>query len=814
MAVPAPLTDQEIADKLTRDGSWWYGDNGDMTIEYSFSASLGYWWGNNSEYQLDATQQQWIETALVQLEDMFGFNFVEVAEPANTSGNSPTDIIQFVNDDNTGTYSSSYSYTSGPNTDGIVFNAIVFDDTWGSNQSANLDYGSYGFMTMLHEILHSLGLDHPGDYNAGSGSGPITYAGNAEFEQDTHRYTVMSYFNSYEDASGAIFYDVQTGDFVYPRTPMVYDILAMTDGSFNGNFNGYAGNATTRNTDTTYGHNATTGIDAAYDFDAHGAPVLTIYDTGGIDTLDLSGDTVTTEAYMNYDANDLPTFFSTRARTDTLIDLREGQYSSTHGMTYNIGIAFGTVIENAIGTQFHDTIHGNTADNSLDGGSAGNDTIYGYGGDDFLDGGSGSDRLFGGEGNDTIVYDSVNELDNINGGNGFDTLLFELIWLSVDLIQYGFEQSALQILDFANEAWDIHTKYFNTDELLTEEIINMDNGFTNHTVYDVNDSEYWSEWKRVFDSENNIIEEFYINDEPDSPPIANADYINISERNLSSVSGNLIDNDSGVGIFVDMVNGVSISKIGETEISLNIGSLFIKYNGEYRFIQDYNAKIFDTLDDGEFLLFEFEYTVSNSLGSSQSVIQINVEGNTYETIEGNKRDNKIFGTENREKILGYNGSDKLFGAEGADFLDGGTGSDRVNGGSGDDIVYGAGGRDILRGGDGDDVLEGGNGRDKLFGNAGSDILYGGIGRDSLFGGDDSDLFVLSDTGTRDTIFDFVDGEDFLVSDTIYDFEDLIFKDTKKGTLITTENGDVNVHLIGIHGALDQSDFIPTSDFEI
>ena len=47
--------------------------------------------------------------------------------------------------------------------------------------------------------------------------------------------------------------------------------------------------------------------------------------------------------------------FSSKNRETTLIDLREGEYSSTHGMTYNIGIAFGTVIENAIGTIFHDT---------------------------------------------------------------------------------------------------------------------------------------------------------------------------------------------------------------------------------------------------------------------------------------------------------------------------------------------------------------------------------------------------------------------------------------------------------------------------
>ena len=57
MAIPAPFTDQQIADQITRGGSYWYGDNGDTTIYYSFSSSLGAWWGNTGEYALNATQQ-------------------------------------------------------------------------------------------------------------------------------------------------------------------------------------------------------------------------------------------------------------------------------------------------------------------------------------------------------------------------------------------------------------------------------------------------------------------------------------------------------------------------------------------------------------------------------------------------------------------------------------------------------------------------------------------------------------------------------------------------------------------------------------
>ena len=500
MAKPV-FSDLQIADQLTRDGNFWYGNNGDNVIRYSFSSSLGSWWGNDSEYALNSLQQQWVVTALDQLESFFGLDFRQVSQPSNTNSNPPTDIIQFVNDTNTGTYSSSYNYTSGPALDGIAFNAIVLDQTWSSNQASNIDYGSYGFMTILHEILHSLGMEHPGDYNAGSGSGPITYQGNAEFAQDTHRFTIMSYFSAEEDGSGAIFYDTMAQRWVYPRTPMIYDILAMTEGGFDGNFTGYATNLTTRNGDTVYGHNASAGIDEAYDFDQHGAPVLTIYDTGGIDTLDLSGDSVTTRLVPVYNASGEPVSYSLQTRIDTLIDLREGGYSSTHGMTYNIGIAFGTIIENAIGTAFDDTVFGNSAGNvisTLEGidiietfegedivfagdgndiiaGGDDADSLYGEDGNDELFGEDGNDSLFGGAGNDELTGGAG--IDYLDGGTGTDTAYFEGLASAHDLVRFG---DVVQVFQSGSNArdWTVATELIRFDDVT----INQQN-LTDHDVY-------------------------------------------------------------------------------------------------------------------------------------------------------------------------------------------------------------------------------------------------------------------------------------------------------------------------------------------
>ncbi len=363
MAKPV-YTDQQIADQLTRDGFHW----NDTTITYAFPTTGG----QSGSYGVDATQQAWIREAIALVGDVVDLSFVEVS-----SGTSAD--IEFRNAVGGGTYTSwSYNYFTRE------FGAadVYLDQTWSSNQPANLSYGSYGFTTILHEFLHGMGLAHPGDYDAGSG-GTITYAGNAEFEQDTHRYSVMSYFNAYEDGSGTshYFWDGSTWQWYYPQSPMVYDILALQEGSFGGYFGGNAANTSTRTGDTTYGYNATADRDI-FDFTINAAPVLTIYDAGGTDTLDLSGDNASRAVQPIYDASGQLTGWQEVSSTYVrAIDLHEGAYSSTHGLTNNIGIAFGTVIENAVGTNYRDIITGNDVANRLEG-LAGDDTLYGKGGND------------------------------------------------------------------------------------------------------------------------------------------------------------------------------------------------------------------------------------------------------------------------------------------------------------------------------------------------------------------------------------------------------------------------------------------------
>ena len=221
-----------------------------------------------------------------------------------------------------------------------------------------------------------------------------SYPDSAHFTKDTLRWTVMSYFAAGSDEPGVDRTGTPgrsdvTHDGVNAATPMLYDILAIQQK--------YGADPTTRTGDDTYGfHTMLSGPwRPVFDFDAdcNPDPVIAIYDAGGHDTLDASG-------------------YATNQR----ISLVAGTLSDVGALTQNVGIAFGTVIEDAVGGSGYDTITGNASANRLSGG-AGADRLIGGGGNDTLVGGAGRDRLTGCAGSDTFVFDSA-----VKGSTDRDTI--------------------------------------------------------------------------------------------------------------------------------------------------------------------------------------------------------------------------------------------------------------------------------------------------------------------------------------------------------------------------------------------------------
>lgn len=237
-------------------------------------------------------------------------------------------------------------------------------DLWINNDSisrTSLPVGSFDYFVFLHELGHAMGLDHPGDYNAAPGVS-ITYDNSAQFVQDSQQFTAMSYF-----AATATEANCPTS---YCDTLMMFDIRALQKM--------YGVNSTARAGNDIYGFNATLG--GAYDFTVNDDPLMCIWDGAGIDTLNLSG-------------------FAARQ----MINLNDGTFSNVGGYRGNLSIAWGAMIENAVGGQWADDIRGNEAANWLRGG----------GGPDLLNGGAGNDRLVGNAGADRFVFTRNSGLDRI-----------------------------------------------------------------------------------------------------------------------------------------------------------------------------------------------------------------------------------------------------------------------------------------------------------------------------------------------------------------------------------------------------------------
>ncbi|MGS1011820.1 calcium-binding protein [Achromobacter anxifer] len=102
------------------------------------------------------------------------------------------------------------------------------------------------------------------------------------------------------------------------------------------------------------------------------------------------------------------------------------------------------------------------------------------------------------------------------------------------------------------------------------------------------------------------------------------------------------------------------------------------------------------------------------------------------------------------KIDGDGRDDTLYGDYDYNIIDGKDGNDKLYGFGGDDVLIGGYGNDTLYGGDGNDLLVGDN---TVDGRGGNDTLYGGEGNDRLYGGYGNDVYIYTANTGMDTIND-------------------------------------------------------------
>jgi serralysin len=332
---------------------WTVASTPGVELTYSFPWSDGapaFWQSDYSlegepdaavHFALNAAQQSAAERAMQAWAMVAGITFTEVADTENNVGDFRFAFSSAVAD--------GWGYSGYPN-DYWASAA----DVWISPSVADqTDWtgASYNELALMHEIGHGLGLKHPGNYGEEE-SGTTDYL---PATLDFINYSVMSYNNK----NYWFLYPGQnryTG--VFPSTPMVYDIAAIQ---------------------YLYGVNNTyhTGADT-YRFDPATPFFCTLWDAGGNDTLDLSNFSATCTIDL------IPGHYSSirYSSEGTIDDLYDG--------ANNLGIAYGAIIENAVGGSNADIITGNNVRNMLAGGG-GNDTFIGSAGNDTLDGGDGID---------------------------------------------------------------------------------------------------------------------------------------------------------------------------------------------------------------------------------------------------------------------------------------------------------------------------------------------------------------------------------------------------------------------------------------
>lgn len=357
-------------------------ETGTTVVSYSFpgvdSSFPGYASGTEAFIGVEAftdAQKEGMRDVMRMLESVANLKLVEVPDADDLAG------------------SLRIAWTKGPNPYGAAQstgwsyfpkNSVKAGDVWLHSETLS---ASSAVFSAKHELGHGLGLKHPFDALP---QNPFTLSTTL----DSWDYTVMSY-TSTREFNGATSVDLG------PQTFMWLDILALQ---------------------AIYGPNETHAQgDTTYDFNT-GRHYLTLWDTGGVDTIDVAAST-----------------------KNLMLDLTPGSWLNVGTVvTYsNNGQTVGTknatvyvpptvTLENAKAGSGNDLLKGNSAANTLIGG-AGADTVFGGAGNDHLWAGAGdvsADHYYGEDGNDVVGVGAGDDFaaggagaDTIYGGLGNDLLL-------------------------------------------------------------------------------------------------------------------------------------------------------------------------------------------------------------------------------------------------------------------------------------------------------------------------------------------------------------------------------------------------------
>ena len=419
--------------------------------------------------------------------------------------------------------------------------------------------------------------------------------------------------------------------------------------------------------------------------------------------------------------------------------------ASASGVTVDLTAATGTGMGNdtladvqgANGSEFDDTITGNTLDNLING----ND------GDDALTGGAGADTVNGDEGDDSIDEGAAaSGADTLSGGTGGE--------VDGDSLNYGARTTNTIIKpgagavsgEDANKDGDA-TDTGDEKDNIAADVENIATGSGDDTFVGSGNDEFFDPGGGTANSVDGG---------------TGTDYLDLSSQPGPAT--------------INLANNAGTATLGSTTDTFKNIDGFVGTDGD------------DTLNwNGTGTLLDFIGGAgSDTVDASTSAVSVTINLSTFTGGANGSVENAIGGPGN-DTLTGNNGNNTLTGNDGNDTINAGTGNDTVNGGLGNDILNDGGGADVLdysdagsagvtvdlangsaSGGAGEDTLgccfetvlgsegpdivtagqtafdlpftlKGFGGNDSLIGGNSTDTIRGGAGNDELRGGAGDDL---------------------------------------------------------------------------
>jgi Ca2+-binding RTX toxin-like protein len=542
-------------------------------------------------------------------------------------------------------------------------------------------------------------------------------------------YSLIAASGTYLDSSG----NPYTSTANIPAMGMTLTAATATGGlPVNANLSGWVENLTYTGTGNFYGvgnmlANSITGATGNDTLDG-GAGIDTLIGGSGNDTyfVDRVNDVVVEAASAGTDTL-MASYGSVALLPSTNLENLTLNYdaSSNRLLDTYVGVALGTVKNTLVGGSRTDMLYGGADDDILYGragndslrGGAGNDVLFGESGDDFLHGGAGNDTLFGGDGNDRLVAGSGT--DTLIGGAGADTYVitdatFSLATSTTMIVE---DQDLSQSMRNPSRAdmvistvnFDMSVKAQNVEILALQAyaVVGTGNALDNLI--------FGSYFVNVIDGKegNDLI--FADGDEVDlrtfenlgnSVEIAYEFHSNGGDDSVLGGSGNdmlvgqggsdILDGGQGADI---MVGGTGADTYFIDNASDRVFEMTLTGNamGSLRAAQDlgvfsitplsYSATFADAGGD------DWVHLSTDLFDSSGDILGLNlyapnvenvrlVDGSTATEAVGSAGSNIIQGNEKDNQLWGLGGNDSLIGGRGNDFLSGGAGDDVLDGGDG------------------------------------------------------------------------------------------------------------------------------------